>query len=115
MRRVTRVTSGGKRFRFRCTIVIGDEKGRVAIGVAKGVDVQQADPPPFDAGVEDVSPFDNWADPVPPDAAEAVLDMDRFHDTAPRRALRTSDLPLFQPPQVKMEASREFGSVLFMV
>ena len=42
MRRVTRVTSGGKRFRFRCTIVIGDEKGRVAIGVAKGVDVQQA-------------------------------------------------------------------------
>jgi len=42
MRRVTRVTAGGKRFRFRCTIVLGDEKGRVGIGVAKGVDVQQA-------------------------------------------------------------------------
>src|SRR5665213_3796915 len=42
MRRVTRVVAGGKRFRFRCTIVLGDEKGRVAIGVAKGVDVQQA-------------------------------------------------------------------------
>ncbi|MBI5537489.1 MAG: radical SAM protein [Deltaproteobacteria bacterium] len=77
-----------------------------------GVDVQQADPPPFDAGVEDVSPFDSWADPVPPDAAEAVLDMDRFHDTAPRRALRTKDLPLFQPPQVRMQASRDGARVV---
>ena len=42
MRRVTRVVAGGKRFRFRCTIVLGDEKGRIGIGVAKGVDVQQA-------------------------------------------------------------------------
>jgi small subunit ribosomal protein S5 len=42
MARVTRVTSGGKRFRFRCTIVLGDERGRVGVGVAKGVDVQQA-------------------------------------------------------------------------
>src|SRR5581483_6455757 len=42
MRRVTRVVAGGKRFRFRCTIVLGDERGRVGIGVAKSVDVQQA-------------------------------------------------------------------------
>ena len=42
MRRVTRVVAGGKRFRFRCTIVLGDEKGRVGIGIAKGLDVQQA-------------------------------------------------------------------------
>jgi len=42
MRRVTRVVAGGKRFRFRCTIVLGDERGRVRIGVAKGLDVQQA-------------------------------------------------------------------------
>jgi small subunit ribosomal protein S5 len=42
MRRVTRVVAGGKRFRFRCTIVLGDERGRVGIGVAKGSDVQQA-------------------------------------------------------------------------
>jgi len=42
MRRVTRVVAGGKRFRFRCTLVIGDERGRVGIGVAKGLDVQQA-------------------------------------------------------------------------
>ena len=42
LRRVTRVVAGGKRFRFRATVVIGDEAGRVAVGVAKGLDVQNA-------------------------------------------------------------------------
>ena len=42
LRRVTRVVAGGKRFRFRATVVIGDEKGRVGVGVAKGSDVAQA-------------------------------------------------------------------------
>lgn len=37
--RVTRVTAGGKRMRFRATLVIGDKKGRVGVGVAKGADV----------------------------------------------------------------------------
>jgi small subunit ribosomal protein S5 len=40
LRRVTRVVAGGKRFRFRATVVIGDHKGRVGVGVAKGLDVQ---------------------------------------------------------------------------
>ncbi len=42
MRRVTGVVAGGKRFRFRATLVLGDEKGRVGIGIGKGLDVQQA-------------------------------------------------------------------------
>lgn len=42
LRRVTRVVAGGKRFRFRVTVVLGDEKGRVGIGLAKGQDVAQA-------------------------------------------------------------------------
>ena len=42
LRRVTRVMAGGKRFRFRATVVIGDEKGRVGVGIAKGVDVAGA-------------------------------------------------------------------------
>ncbi len=37
--RVTRVTSGGKRMRFRATLAIGDKKGRIGMGVAKGADV----------------------------------------------------------------------------
>ena len=40
--RVTRVTKGGKQMRFRAVMVIGDKIKRVGVGVAKGLDVQQA-------------------------------------------------------------------------
>jgi small subunit ribosomal protein S5 len=40
--RVTRVTQGGKRMRFRSCVILGDHKGRVGFGVAKGSDVQQS-------------------------------------------------------------------------
>jgi small subunit ribosomal protein S5 len=40
--RVTRVVKGGRRFRFRATLVIGDRRGKVGVGVAKGVDVSDA-------------------------------------------------------------------------
>lgn len=40
--RVTRVTRGGKRFSFRATVVIGDGKGKIGIGVAQGHDVAQS-------------------------------------------------------------------------
>lgn len=42
LRRVTRVVAGGKRMRFRVTVVIGDEKGRVGVGIGKGSDVADA-------------------------------------------------------------------------
>lgn len=40
--RVTRVTKGGKRFSFRATIAIGDGKGKIGLGMAKGKDVAQS-------------------------------------------------------------------------
>jgi len=40
--RVTRVTKGGKQLRFRAVIILGDKIKRVGVGVAKGLDVQQA-------------------------------------------------------------------------
>lgn len=40
--RVTRVMAGGKRMRFRACVAIGDRKGRVGIGLAKGADVSLA-------------------------------------------------------------------------
>ena len=40
--RVTRVVKGGRRFRFRATLVIGNRNGKVGVGVAKGNDVSEA-------------------------------------------------------------------------
>jgi small subunit ribosomal protein S5 len=40
--RVTRVTKGGKRMRFRALTVLGNRKGRVGFGLAKGIDVAGA-------------------------------------------------------------------------
>jgi len=40
--RVTRVAAGGRRFRFRAVVVMGDKAGMVGVGVAKGMDVAQA-------------------------------------------------------------------------
>ncbi|HHE45947.1 MAG TPA: 30S ribosomal protein S5, partial [Candidatus Moranbacteria bacterium] len=40
--RVTRVVKGGRRFRFRASLVIGNRKGKVGVGVGKGADVSDA-------------------------------------------------------------------------
>lgn len=40
--RVTRVMAGGKRMRFRACLVIGNKKGKIGYGIAKGNDVALA-------------------------------------------------------------------------
>jgi len=40
--RVARVVKGGRRFRFKALVVVGDKKNRIGVGVAKGADVQSA-------------------------------------------------------------------------
>ncbi len=40
--RIARVVKGGRRFRFKALVVVGDGKTKVGIGVSKGQDVQAA-------------------------------------------------------------------------
>lgn len=42
VRRVTRVTTGGRRLSFRATILIGNRKGKIGLGISKGNDVASA-------------------------------------------------------------------------
>lgn len=42
VRRIARVVKGGRRFRFRATMVIGNREGKVGAGVGKGNDVSIA-------------------------------------------------------------------------
>lgn len=42
VRRVAKVKAGGKRLRLSVMVVIGDKKGRIGVGIAKGRDVHTA-------------------------------------------------------------------------
>lgn len=56
--RVTRVVKGGRRFRFRATLVIGNRKGKVGVGVGKGADVTDAIKKAFDDGKKNMISVD---------------------------------------------------------
>ncbi|MBI1957367.1 MAG: 30S ribosomal protein S5 [Candidatus Niyogibacteria bacterium] len=42
LRRVARVVAGGRRFNFRATVVVGNRKGEVGVGMGKGADTSIA-------------------------------------------------------------------------
>ncbi|MFA6159677.1 MAG: 30S ribosomal protein S5 [Parcubacteria group bacterium] len=65
--RVTRVVKGGRRFRFRATLVIGNRKGKVGVGVGKGADVTDAIKKAFDDGKKNMINVDVKKNTIPHD------------------------------------------------
>ena len=42
VRRTARMIAGGRRFSFRAVVIVGNKKGKVGVGAAKGADVTMA-------------------------------------------------------------------------
>lgn len=63
--RVTKVTGGGKKLRFRAVIVVGNKKGKVGIGVAKGKDVAQSVEKATRLAKNDIFEIPSFGDTIP--------------------------------------------------
>ncbi|MEK7603321.1 MAG: 30S ribosomal protein S5 [Patescibacteria group bacterium] len=70
--RVARVVKGGRRFRFRALVIVGDHKGKVGIGVAKGADVTAAISKASDVAKKNLSEISIYKDTIPHDVEAKV-------------------------------------------
>lgn len=65
--RVARVVKGGRRFRFKALVVVGDRKNKVGVGVAKGQDVQAAVAKATDVAKKNLITISTTKDTIPHD------------------------------------------------
>jgi small subunit ribosomal protein S5 len=70
--RVARVVKGGRRFRFKALVVVGNRKDKVGIGVSKGADVQTAIAKATDVAKKHMITFPIHNDSIPHDAETKV-------------------------------------------
>lgn len=70
--RVARVVKGGRRFRFRALVIIGDHKGRVGIGIAKGADVTSAANKAIEGAKKNVTTINLFKETIPHDVTAKV-------------------------------------------
>lgn len=70
--RVARVVKGGRRFRFRALVVVGDKKGKIGIGIAKGADVQTAITKAVDSAKKNFVSITIYKDTIPHEAEAKV-------------------------------------------
>lgn len=70
--RVARVVKGGRRFRFKALVVVGNRKDKVGVGVAKGSDVQSAISKATDVAKKNLVTFPLANDTIPHDAEVKV-------------------------------------------
>jgi small subunit ribosomal protein S5 len=70
--RVARVVKGGRRFRFKALVVVGDRKNKVGVGVSKGADVQTAIAKATDVAKKNMITIPVINDTIPHDAEVKV-------------------------------------------
>ncbi len=70
--RVARVVKGGRRFRFKALVVVGDRKNKVGVGVSKGADVQTAVAKATDVAKKNMITIPTHNDTIPHDAEVKV-------------------------------------------
>lgn len=70
--RVARVVKGGRRFRFRALVVLGDHKNKVGIGTAKGADVTAAVSKAVEVAKKNMVTIAIYKDTVPHEAEGKV-------------------------------------------
>lgn len=70
--RVARVVKGGRRFRFRALVVVGDRKGKVGIGLAKGADVTAAVAKATEVAKKHMVKIKRYKDTIPHDVEAKV-------------------------------------------
>ncbi len=70
--RVARVVKGGRRFRFRALVVVGDHKGSIGVGVAKAQDVTGAISKATDVAKKNMVKVSLYKDTIPHDAQAKV-------------------------------------------
>jgi small subunit ribosomal protein S5 len=66
------VVKGGRRFRFRALVVVGDKKGKVGIGIAKGADVTAAVSKATDIAKKNFIPVSTYKGTIPHEAQSKV-------------------------------------------
>lgn len=70
--RVARVVKGGRRFRFRALVVVGDKKGKIGIGIAKGADVTTAISKAVESAKKNFVTITLYKDTIPHEAEAKV-------------------------------------------
>lgn len=70
--RVARVVKGGRRFRFRALVVVGDHKGSIGVGVSKGLDVTGAIQKATDEAKKNMVSVSLYKDTIPHDVQAKV-------------------------------------------
>lgn len=63
--RVTKVVKGGKNMRFRATVVVGDLKGKVGVGVSKALEVPKAIRKAIEAAKKNQVTIKMWGTTIP--------------------------------------------------